>query len=105
MKTIKNGTDEVSPDEAISSNQQMGKAYSVPTEMIMQKISLVGVLPVNERLQVMASVPYLINDMDMRRRSAMGMDMDMSMDTVEGLGDVSIMGLYTLYTDVQATPG
>ena len=105
MKTIKNGTDEVSPEEAITRNKQMGKTYSVPTEMIMLKISLVGVLPVNERLQVMASVPYLINDMDMRRRSAMGMDMDMSMDTVEGLGDVSIMGLYTLYTDAPVRPG
>lgn len=104
MKTIKNGTDEVSPDEAISRNQQMGKAYAVPTEMIMQKISLVGVLPINERLQLMASVPYLINDMDMRRRSAMGMGMDMSMATVEGLGDISVMGLYTLYADAPIRP-
>lgn len=105
MKTIKTGTDEVSPDEAIARNQKMGMSYSVPTEMRMQKVSVVGVLPATERLQFMASVPYVINDMDMRRRSAMGMVMDMSMETVSGLGDISLMGLYTLYADAPVRPG
>ncbi|WKZ32722.1 MAG: hypothetical protein QY316_12555 [Thermodesulfobacteriota bacterium] len=105
METIRNGTRSVSPDGAIAENQQMSQSYSVPTEMRMQKISLVGVLPVTERLQLMAAVPYIINDMDMRRRSAMGMTMDMTMDTVSGIGDISFMGLYTLYTDAPIRPG
>lgn len=105
METIKNGTDSVTPDEAIAANQVMGLSYKVPTEMRMQKLSLVGVLPINERLQVLASVPYIINDMDMRSRSAMGMVMDMSMEQVSGLGDATVMGLYTLYTDAPVRPG
>jgi len=104
METIRNGTDEVTPVEAIAMNQTTG-SYSVPTEMVMQKISFVGVLPVNERLQVLASVPYVINDMDMRSRSAMGMTMDMSMEQISGFGDATLMGLYTLYSDAPVRPG
>ncbi len=106
MKTIKNGTDEVSPDEAIAINKAKfgSMSYSVPTEMIMQKISLVGVVPVNERFQVMASVPYLMNDMDMRMQMGMMPARDHSMARVEGLGDISIMGLYTLYADAPIRP-
>lgn len=104
METIRNGTNEVSPDEAISRNQQPMKSYSVPTEMRMQKLSLIGVLPVTERFQLLASVPYLINDMDMRSRSAMGMVMDMRMSTVSGLGDATLLGLYTLYQDAPIRP-
>ncbi|MBI2413423.1 MAG: transporter [Deltaproteobacteria bacterium] len=99
MKTIKNGTDEVSPDEAIARNQQPMKSYKVPTEMTMQKVSLVGFVPVTERFQLLGSLPYVINDMDMMSRSAMGMTMDMSMETISGLGDATVIGLYTLYTD------
>lgn len=104
METIKTGTDDVSPDEAISRNQAAGQAYSVPTEMVMQKVSVLGFVPVTERLQVLASVPFIINDMDMRRRSAMGMTMNMTMETISGLGDVSVLGLYTLYTDAPIRP-
>lgn len=107
METIRNGTDEVTPDEAIAANQVMGESYKVPTEMRMQKLSLVGFLPVTERFQLLASVPYIINDMDMRSRTGgmMPMVMDMSMEQVSGLGDITIMGLYTLYTDAPVRPG
>lgn len=104
MKTIKNGSSEVSPDQAIAENQQPMKSYKVPTEMIMQKVSLVGFVPVTERFQVLGSLPYVVNDMDMRSRSAMGMTMDMSMETISGLGDATVMGLYTLYTDAPVRP-
>ncbi len=104
METIRTGTDAVSPDEAISRNQKPGKSYKVPLNMRMQKLSLVGALPVNERLTLLASVPYVINDMDMRSRSAMGMVMDMRMATVSGLGDATLLGLYTLYTDAPIRP-
>ena len=39
-------------------------------------------------------------------RNSMGMDMtmDMRMDTVEGLGDITIMGLYKLYMNNPDVP-
>lgn len=104
METIKNGTDSVGPDQAIAENQSPGLAYKVPTRMVMQKLSLVGVVPVSARLQVLATVPFVINDMEMRSRSAMGMTMDMSMETVTGLGDVSVLAIYTLATDAPVRP-
>lgn len=107
METIRNGTDEVSPDEAINLNKPGGMmpTYMVPTEMRMQKLSLVGVLPVNERFQLLASVPYIINDMDMKG-IMMGTPTPVrSMDQVSGLGDITVMGLYTLYTDAPVRPG
>lgn len=106
METIRNGTDEVSPDEAIARNKT-GASYSVPTEMKMQKYTLVGFVPINERLSVLTYIPYVINDMDMRMSMTMGMMTtvsDMSMDTVQGLGDITVMGLYTLYTDAPVRP-
>lgn len=104
METIRTGTDAVSPDEAIGRNQKPGKSYKVPLNMRMRKLSLVGALPVNERLTLLASVPYVVNDMDMRSRSAMGMVMDMTMSTVSGLGDATLLGLYTLYADAPVRP-
>lgn len=99
MKTIKNGTNEISPDEVIRLNRKPMTSYSVPTEMRMQKATVVGVLPVNERFQLLAYVPYLKNDMNMRSKNAMGMTMDMRMETVSGLGDAVLLALYTAYTD------
>lgn len=104
METIREGTGEVSPDDAIARNKQAGKSYKVPLNMRMQKVSLVGAFPVNERLTLLALVPYVINDMEMRNMSAMGMVMDMRMDTVSGLGDATVLGLYTLYTDAPIRP-
>lgn len=104
MKTIRSGTSSVSPSTAIDDNQQPMNGYSVPTEMVMQKYTLTAVRPINERLIAVAFVPYVINDMDMRKRSAMGMEMDMGMDTIRGLGDISLMALYTAYTDAPIRP-
>jgi outer membrane putative beta-barrel porin/alpha-amylase len=104
MEKIKHGTDTVSPDDTIARNRQPLMSYSVPTRMTMQKVTVVGALPVNERVQLLAFVPYIINDMDMRSQSAMGMTMDMRMNTVSGLGDVTLLGLYTAYTDAPVRP-
>lgn len=104
MKTIKSGTEEVGSDDVIARNRLPMKSYKVPTEMVMQKVTLIGAIPVDERLALMASVPYVVNDMRMRSKSAMGMVMDMQMETVSGLGDASFMGLYTLYADAPIRP-
>lgn len=104
METIRNGTDEVSPNEVIDQNWMMGSSYSVPTKMTMEKLSLIAAVPLSERFQVIGVVPFVRNNMDMRRKDAMGMIMDMEMETVEGLGDVSLLGLYAAYTDAPVRP-
>ena len=105
MKTIKEGTEKRSPDQAIDRAWTTGSSYKVPTRMRMQKATLVAAVPVNERLRLVGYVPYVVNDMDMRQKNAMGMVMDMRMSTVSGLGDAALMGLYTLYTDAPIRPG
>jgi hypothetical protein len=115
MKTIQDGTREISRNEVL--RRESGKwpmmpdeprRFSIPTRMIMQKYTLVGLYSLTEKIQFLATVPYVINKMNMRSltRNPMGMDMimDMKMDTVEGFGDVTLMGLYTLYTDKLTPP-
>lgn len=104
METIKDGKDRVSPNEVIDNNWMMGNSYSVPTEMVMEKLSIIAAYPATERFQLLAIVPYVRNNMEMRNKNAMGMIMEMEMDTIEGLGDITVLGLYTAYTDAPIRP-
>lgn len=104
METIRHGTGSLSPDEVIRQNQKPGMAYKVPTEMVMQKYSLTTAVPIKDGTDLLITVPYLINDMKMRKRSPMGMVMDMKMDTVKGLGDISLLALHVLDTDANVRP-
>ena len=104
MVTIRNGTNSVTPDQVIDQHWNMGSSYSVPTKMIMEKLSFIGAYPVNERWQILGIVPLVRNQMDMRQKSGMGMVMNMTMDTISGLGDVSALALYTAYTDAPVRP-
>ncbi|MCF6155152.1 MAG: transporter [Candidatus Brocadia sp.] len=139
MKTIREGSQSISHDTVLDNvaaewpeMPDEAKSFSVPTRMIMQKYTLLGTYAATGRLQFLATVPYVINDMDMRmvtrgaesshhhhvaplaRQTNMrplasdstenDMRMDMKMDTVEGLGDMTLMGLYTLYTDKPDLP-
>ncbi len=105
MKTILQGTTKVTPDQAIQS-ALAGKAgmYSVPTKMVMSKISTNISYRMDEDNAFVLSVPYIINDMDMR----MGMKMmamspimysNMTMDTIKGIGDTSLIYLRDIYKD------
>ena len=105
MSTIKSGSDSLSPDMAIDNNWSSGSSYKVPVTMRMRKYTIAAFRPVNEKLQLAVYVPYVINDMDMRSKSGMGMVMDMKMPRAEGLGDITLFGLYTLYTDAPVRPG
>ena len=107
MKTILQGTTKVSPDQAIQ-NALAGKAgmYAVPTKMVMQKISTNLSYRMDENNAFVLSVPYIINDMDMR----MGMKMmpaspimysNMTMDTIKGIGDASLIYLRDVYKDAE----
>lgn len=104
MTTIRSGRDKISPDEVINRHWKMGSSYAIPTNMKMEKLSLIGALPINERWQMLGIMPYIRNNMDMRYKNNMGMVMDMKMDTVEGIGDLSLMSLYTAYTDAPIRP-
>lgn len=104
METIRHGTGEVTPNEVIDKFWSMGSSYAVPTKMTMEKISLVAAKPINERWQVLGIVPFVRNNMDMRRKMPMGMVMNMEMEEISGLGDVTVMGLYAAYTDAPIRP-
>ena len=104
METIREGSNEIGHDEVINRNWQKGSKYSIPTKMIMQKLSLATAYPVTERFQILGVVPLIKNDMDMRMKSPMGMTMEHTMDTIQGLGDISMLGLYTAYTDAPIRP-
>src|SRR3990172_404916 len=102
MENIKDGSSDIGPDEVI--NNKMGVSYSVPTKMTMQKLSLIAAYPATERFQILGIIPYIKNDMDMRMKSSMGMTMNHRMDTVSGIGDITLMGFYTAYTDAPVRP-
>ena len=104
MVTIRNGTNSISPDEVINRFWSGGSSYAVPTKMIMEKLSFIGALPINERWQLIGIIPYIRNNMDMRMKSGGGMIMNTKMDTISGIGDASILAFYTAYTDAPVRP-
>jgi hypothetical protein len=121
MGTIKHGTSSVGPNEALDELRSPGKPYAVPLDMTMQKISLIGAYTITERWQILGILPYVINDMDMRMRvptsmhmarsgasPAMDMDgfmdMDHSMDRVDGVGDFALLAFYNAFTDAPIRP-
>lgn len=115
METLREGKDSINPDTVLDRKASewpmmpMGtKEFSVPVEMTMQRWSILAAYPATERWQFLAIIPYIRNEMDMRhlKRDMMGMNMrmDMKMDPVDGLGDITIMGLYTAYTDAPIRP-
>ncbi len=104
METIRHGTTAVSAEEAINHHWTAGTSYSVPTQMTMDKLSLIGVYPASEQWRVVAILPYIANEMRMRMKSASGAIMDMPMDAVSGVGDVSVLALYTAYSDSPIRP-
>ncbi len=106
MQTIRRGTVEVSPTQAIT-DALAGKTgmYSVPTKMIMQKYSVNMNYRMDENNAFVLTVPYIINDMDMMMGMRMMMPTNpitysnMTMETIKGLGDVSLVYLRDLYKD------
>ena len=72
METIREGSHSISPNSVLDNvaaewpeMPEDGKSYSVPTRMIMQKYNLLGTYTISKRIQLLATVPYVINDMDM----------------------------------------
>ncbi len=93
MKTIKQGTTELTPAQARLADGGMPDA--VPTKMVMQKYAVNVSYRHDENNAFVLTVPYLINDMDMLNPAGM----PMTMDTISGMGDVSLVYLHDLYKD------
>lgn len=104
MDTILDGSSEVSPNEVLES--KMGTMFMVPTEMIMKKLTANIAYGINKKTSILVSIPYVENDMDMRRSNMMGMKpyTDRSMDTVDDLGDVTLMAFRTVHIDRNIAP-
>lgn len=102
METILKGSTELSPEEAVIEGSSGGK-FAVPTWMGMEKVTLVVSRPINERLILTAYVPYVKNNMDMLMGNGM-MRTAMTMDEITGLGDISLIASYNLYSDAPIRP-
>lgn len=104
MNTLREGISSISPDAVINKKWMMGSSFSVPIEMVMQKYSFTATYSPTDKLHFLTVIPYVINDMHMRMKNNMGMVMDMKMDTIDGLGDITLMGLYNIYSDAPVKP-
>ncbi|MDX8396176.1 MAG: transporter [Mariprofundaceae bacterium] len=112
MKDIRQGTNKISPTSVINNNMatratpMMGQTmpmYMVPTKMVMQKFSANAAYRIDEDNAFVLTVPYVVNDMDMqmgmKMMSGMVQKSTMKMDTVSGLGDISLIYLRDIYKD------
>lgn len=99
MDTLMEGTHERSVKEV----EDSGKFTSIPTHMEMNKYILTAAYGFSPRVKAFVSVPYVRNTMDMAHMGMMGW-MEMSMEPVRGVGDITVMGIYRLYTDSDLKP-
>jgi len=107
MKTIRQGTAVLSPTQVIGNNLATRPAmsmYSVPTKMTMQKISANIAYRLDDKNAFVLTVPYIINDMEMLMgmKTMAGINYSaMSMETISGFGDVSLIWLRDVYKDAE----
>lgn len=105
MDKLREGTKERSVEEV----QNAGKYTVVPTRMEMTKYTLTAAYGFSSKFSAFVLVPYIRNTMDMEMLMSMGMDMPIewmkhAMEPVEGIGDLTIMGLYRIYTNREIRP-
>lgn len=106
MKTILEGTQQVSPESVVTEALANGnRRFSAPTRMLMQRYTLNFSQRLAPEDALVLSVPYVVNDMDMlmgRRPMMPGMPPmleTMKMDTVSGLGDVSLTWIHDVHRE------
>lgn len=109
MKTLREGASSISKNKVLDDALMAGSMrYTIPIKMTMKKYTLVANYAPAERFQLILAIPYVVNDMKMKMamKDMMGMIMksDMKMDTVDGLGDTTLIGLYKLYSDAPVKP-
>ncbi len=112
MDKLREGSTERSVDYMkLVYEQGLSPYSSLPVTMDMMKYTLTAGYGFSPKLKAFVSVPYIRNTMDM----TMGMTMMMmmvpmttwennTMTPVSGLGDITAMGLYRLYTDRDVRP-
>lgn len=101
MDNFREGTEERSLDY-IKANYYPTYT-SLPVNMDMIKYTLTAGYGFSPKVKAFISVPYIRNTMNMTMRPGM-MWMDMTMEPVSGLGDITAMALYRLYTDREIRP-
>lgn len=106
MKTLLEGTQQVSPEAVVNEALANGnRRFSAPTRMVMQRYTLNLSQRVAPEDALVLSVPYVVNDMDMlmgmrpRMAGMPNMLETMKMDTISGLGDVSLTWVHDVYRD------
>lgn len=115
MRTIREGTSRITPDKVLDNKASewpampsQAKEFTVPTEMRMEKWSVLAAYPATERIQLLGIIPFVRNEMDMRMiaRNTAGIisKMNHAMEDISGLGDITLMALYTAYTDAPIRP-
>lgn len=105
MDKLREGADERSVGEI----ESQGKYTVIPTRMEMAKYTLTAAYGLSPKFSAFVSIPYLRNTMDMEMLMSMGMNMpaewmEHSMEPVKGIGDLTVMGLYRLYTNNDVMP-
>ncbi len=104
MDRLREGTSRRSLQDVIDERRFM----TIPTRMEMTKYTLTAAYGFSPRFSAFVSIPYLRNTMDMVMVTDMG-DMGMNvmkqaMEPVQDIGDVTVMGLYRIYTNREITP-
>lgn len=103
MDKLKEGTTIRSLDYAKTNTMYM----SLPITMDMMKYTLTAGYGFTPKFKTFVSIPYIRNTMDMEVFMNMGMGnewMKHEMEPVEGIGDITVMGLYRLYTNMETRP-
>lgn len=104
MDEFKEGSTERSVDYIKTSTQYASiPNASLPVDMNMMKYTMTAGYGFSPKFKAFLSIPYIRNTMDMTRNTGMAW-MDMTMEPVSGLGDITAMGLYRLYTDREIRP-
>jgi len=114
MGTNKQGSSDIANDTIIANELATRTTngmhmFGVASDMVMQKIAANLSYRMDENNAFVLTVPYHINDMDMRmgrQMRMMGMAgtntfSNSTMETVKGLGDVSLLYLRDVYKDVE----
>lgn len=80
-----------------------GRYPLLPVDMDMTKYTLTVGYGFSPRVKAFVTIPYIKNTMDMAMKMGM-MWKESPMKDVEELGDVTVMGLYRVYTDHEVMP-
>ncbi|HSB35189.1 MAG TPA: transporter [Nitrospirota bacterium] len=106
MDQIKEGGRTRSLDEARSYKKPDGTSYTtLPLSMDMMRYTLTAGYGFTPKFKAFVSIPYVRNTMDMTASNGALLGWtDMTMPPVSGLGDVTVMGLYRVYTDREIRP-